>query len=126
DADVPPAIAPGRDLRPDDAAERLVAWEGAAVVDRLHLEPQQRAVRLHRHLDLLEPALVAVRVRRVLVRPPLRPLDSAIQLAGKQAAGDEVRMEADLVAETAADVLRDEAELVEADPHRRRHPDRAH
>src|SRR5919201_3702477 len=34
-------------------------------------------------------------------------------------------MERDLVAEAAADVLADEPELVEPDPERRRHPDRA-
>src|SRR5436309_11128322 len=34
-------------------------------------------------------------------------------------------METDLVAEATADVLRDEAELVDPDPHRRGHPDRA-
>src|SRR5205823_14639060 len=47
------------------------------------------------------------------------------QLARQQAARDEVRVEADLVAEGAADVLRDESELVEPDAQGRRHPDRS-
>ena len=38
---------------------------------------------------------------------------------------DVLRVQADLVAEAAADVVRDEAELVDAGAQRRRHPDRA-
>ena len=121
--DVPPAVAAGRDLRPDDAAERLVAGERAGVVERLRAEAEQRAVRLDGHLDVLEPALVAVRVRHVLVGAPLRPLDGPPELAREQAARDELRVRADLVAEAAADVLRDEAQLVEAAAHRRPHHD---
>src|SRR6266545_3050412 len=45
DPDVPPAIHPRRDLSPDDAAERLVAGEGAAVVERAGLEPEHGPVR---------------------------------------------------------------------------------
>ena len=37
------------------------------------------------------------------------------ELAREQAAGDELRVRGDLVAEAAADVLRDEAQLVDAD-----------
>ena len=125
DADVAPAVAARRDLRPDDAAERLVAREGAAVVDRAHREAEHRPVRLHRHLDVEERALVAVRVRRVLVGPPLRPLHGPVQLAREQAARDVLRVQRDLVAEAAADVLGDEAQLVDADAQRGRHPDRA-
>src|SRR5205085_5319135 len=99
DADVAPAVAPWRDLRPDDAAERLVAREGAAVVDRPHREAEHRPVRLHRDLDVEERALVAVRVRGVLIGPPLGPLDRPLQLAREQAAGDELRVQADLVPE---------------------------
>ena len=72
----------------------------------------------------LEPALVAVRHREVEVGPPLRPLDRPVELAGEEAADDELRMRRDLVAEAAADVLRDEAELVEPHLHRRPHHDR--
>ena len=50
-------------------------------------------------------------------------LHRALQLAGEQAERDELRVRADLVAEAAADVLRDEAELVHPDPQRRRHHD---
>ena len=125
DADVPPAIEARRDLRPDDAPERLVAREGAAVVERAHLEAEHRPVGLDRHLDVEERPLVSVRVRHVLVGSPLRPLDRAVELPREQAAGGQLRMEADLVAEAAADVVRDEAELVEAAAQRRPHPDRA-
>ena len=113
DANVPPAVEARRDLGPDDAPERLVAWEGAAVVERAHLEAEHRPVGLDRHLDVEERPLVPVRVRHVLVGSPLRPLDRAVELAREQAAGGQLRMEADLVAEAAADVVRDEAELVE-------------
>ena len=126
DADVPPAVQPRRDLRPDDAAERLVARERAAVVERLHLEAGHRPVLHHADLDVEEPALVAVRVRRVLVGAPLRPLHRAAELPGHQAEHDVLRVQADLVAEAAADVVRDEAELVDPRAERGRHPDRAH
>src|SRR5207302_7438024 len=104
-----------RDLRPDDATERLVAREGAAVVERSDLEAEHRAVVHHGDLDVVEPALVAVRVRRVLVGAPLRPLDRPAELPREQAAGREVVVRRDLVAEAAADVLADEAEPVEWD-----------
>ena len=123
DAHVAPAVAARRHLRPDDAAERLVAREGACVVERLDLEAEHRAVGLHRHLDVEERSLVPVGVRGVLVGAPLRPLDGAVELPRQQAEGDEVRVERDLVAEPTADVLRDDAELVGADAQRRGHPD---
>ena len=125
DADVPPGVAAGRHLGPDDAAERLVAGEGAAVVERLDVEAEHRPVGLDRDLDVVEPALVAVRVRGVLVGAPLRPLDRPAELPRQQAEDDVVRVQADLVPEGAADVVGDEAELVERRPQRRRHPDRA-
>ena len=123
DAHVAPAVAAGRHLRPDDAAERLVARKRAGVVERLDPVAEHRAVGFHRHLDVQERALVAVRVGRVLVGAPLRPLHGPVELSGEQAQGDEIRVERDLVAEPAADVLRHDAELVGADPQRRRHPD---
>ena len=122
--DVAPLVHPGRDLRPDHAAERLVAEIRAGVVDRLRAEAEQRAVGLDRDLGALEPALVAVRHRLVELGPPLRPLDRAVELAREQAADDELRVRRDLVAEAAADVLRDDAQLVEPDAHRRAHHDR--
>ena len=118
------AVHPGRDLRPDDAAERLVARERPAVVERPHLEAGHLAVGLHRDLDVEERALVAVSVRRVLVGAPLRPLDRAPELPRQEAEHDVLRVQADLVAEAAADVLRDEAELVDPGAERGRHPDR--
>ena len=121
---MPPAVHAGRHLRPDDAAERLVAQPRAGVVERLRAEAEQRAVGLDRDLGVLEPALVAVRHRHVEVGAPLRPLHRPVQLAREQAADDELRMRRDLVAEAAADVLRDEAELVQPRPHRRPHHDR--
>ena len=99
DPDVAPAVAAGGHLRPDDAAERLVARERAAVVDRLHLEAGHLAVGLHRDLDVEEGALVPVRVGRVLVGAPLRPLHRPAELPREQAEDDVVRVEADLVAE---------------------------
>ena len=72
----------------------------------------------------MEPALVPVRHRLVEVRAPLGPLDGPAELAGEQAEGNELRVRCDLVAEAAADVLGDEAQLVEADPQRRAHHDR--
>ena len=122
--DVAPLVEAGRDLRPDHAAERLVAEVRAGVVDRLRPEAEQRAVGLHRDLGALEPALVAVRHRLVELGPPLGPLDRAVELAREQAARDELRVRRDLVAEAAADVLRDDAQLVEPDAHRRAHHDR--
>jgi hypothetical protein len=122
---VPPAVAARRDLRPDDATERLVARERAAVVDRADGEAEHRPVRLHGHLDAEEGALVAVRVGQVLVGPPLGPLHRPVELPREQAERDELRVQADLVAERAADVLGDEAELVDPDAKRGRHPDRA-
>src|SRR5207248_7278483 len=53
-----------------------------------------------------------------------RPLHRAVELASEQTARRELRVERDLVAEAAADVLADEAELVQADAQRRSHPDR--
>src|SRR5262249_44325926 len=100
-----PAIQARRDLRPDDAAERLVAREGAAVVERLDLEAEHRAVVHDRDLDVVEPALVAVRVGGVLVRSPLGPLDRAAELPREQAAGGQIVVRRELVAEAAADVL---------------------
>ena len=47
------------------------------------------------------------------------------ELARHEAEHDVLRVQADLVAEATADVLRDEPELVDARPQRRRHPDRA-
>ena len=123
DADVPPAVDAGRDLRPDDAAERLIPRPGAAVVDHPRLEPEHRAVRLDRHFDVEEDPLVPVRVGRVLIGAPLRPVDRSPELAREQAHGDELDVRADLVAEASADVLGDEAELVHPDLQRRRHHD---
>ena len=125
DLDVPPAVQARRHLRPDDAAERLVARERPAVVEGAHLEAGHRAVGLHRDLDVQKRALVPVRVRHVLVRAPLGPLDGATELPREQAQDDELRMEADLVAEASPDVLRNEAELVDPGAQGRRHPDRA-
>ena len=118
-----PAVDARRDLRPDDAAERLVAKPRACVVERLRPEAEQRAVVLHGDLGVVEPALVAVRHRHVEVGAPLRPLHGTAELAREQAARDELRMRRDLVAEAAADVLRDEAQLVEPAAHRRPHHD---
>ena len=123
DPDVPPAVDARRDLRPDDAAERLVAGPRTAVVEHPCAEAEHRPVRLDRHLDVEEHALVAVRVRRVLVGAPLGPLHGALQLPREQAERDQLDVRADLVAEPAADVLRDEAELVDPDPQGRRHHD---
>jgi len=67
-----------------------------------------------------------VRVRRVLVRSPFRPLHRPIELPGEQAARRVLRVERDLVAEAAADVLADEAQFVDPDAQRGRHPDRTH
>ena len=75
-------------------------------------------------LDVEERALVAVRVRRVLVGAPLRPLHRSPELPRHQAEDDVLRVQADLVSEAAADVVRDEAELVDPRAERRRHPDR--
>ena len=116
EVDVAPLVHPGRDLRPDHAAERLVAEVRAGVVDRLRAEAEQRAVGLDGDLGVEEPALVAVRHRLVELGAPLRPLDRPAELARQQAAGDELRVRGDLVAEAAADVLRDHAELVDARP----------
>ena len=66
-----------------------------------------------------------MRVRRVLVRAPLGPLDGAAELPRHEAEHDVLGVEADLVAEAAADVLRDEAELVDPHPQRGSHPDGA-
>ena len=82
-----------------------------------------RAVGLDRDLGVEEPALVAVRHRLVEVRPPLGPLHRPVELAREQAERDELRVRRDLVAEAAADVLRDHAQLVGADPHGGRHHD---
>jgi hypothetical protein len=60
----------------------------------------------------------------VEVGAPLRPLHRPVELAREQAADDELRVRRDLVAEAAADVLGDEAELVEPHLHRRPHHDR--
>src|SRR4029077_4952139 len=49
-----------------------------------------------------------------------------VELAGEQAASRVLGVERDLVAEAAADVLADEAQFVDADPQRGRHPDRPH
>src|SRR5581483_12047497 len=74
--------------------------------------------------ELLEPALVPMGIRGVLIGPPLLPVHRAAQLAREQAERGQVRVRRDLVAEAAADVLGDEAELVERDAQRRPHPDR--
>ncbi len=80
---------------------------------------------MHADLDVEEPALVAVRVRRVLVGAPLRPLHRPPELARHETEDDVLRVQADLVAEAAADVLRDETELVDPRAQCGRHPDRA-
>ena len=74
DPDVPRRASQG-DLGPDDAAERLVAREGAAVVERPHLEEAGHRPVGH-DADLRRPgrALVPVRVRGVLIRAPFGPL----------------------------------------------------
>ncbi len=114
DADVAPLVHARCHLHPDRAAERLVAQERPGVVERLAAEAEQRAVGLDRDLELLEPALVAVRHRLVEVGAPLGPLDRAAELAREQAARHELRVRRDLVAEAAADVLCDEPQLVDA------------
>ena len=58
------------------------------------------------------------------LRSPLGPLDGTLELPREQAADDELRMRGDLVAEAAADVLGDDAQLVQPDAHRRPHHDR--
>ena len=121
---VAPAVHPGRDLRPDDAAERLVAEVRARVVERLRPERRHRAVGHHRDLGIEEPALVSVGHRLVEVRPPLGPLHRAPELAGEQAERHELRVRRDLVPERAPDVLGDHAQLVGSHPERGRHHDR--
>ena len=123
DAHVPPAVHARHDLRPDHAAERLVAQVCTRVVERLAAKAEQRPVSLDGDLDVVEPALVAVRHRLVELGAPLGPLDGTVELAGEQAAGDELRMRGDLVAEAAADVLRDHPQLVEPDAQRGAHHD---
>src|SRR6185437_13859341 len=86
DVDVADPIAPCRHLRPDDATDRLVAWKGTAVVERLHPVGEDRAVILHSDLDIAEPALVSVGVGHVVVGPPLGPVDRSIELPSEQTA----------------------------------------
>ena len=78
------------DLGPDHAAERLVTQKRARVVERLAAEAEQRSVRLHGHLDVMEPALVPVRHGLVEVRAP--PVHwTAGRACGRAAEGNELR-----------------------------------
>ena len=61
DAQIFQAIGCRRDLRPDDAAQRLIARISAAVVDVPRVDGKDDAVLVERDARVAEGALVAVR-----------------------------------------------------------------
>ena len=85
DANVLQAIRGGRHLRPDDAAQRLVARIGAAVVDVPRIDREDHAILVERDPRVAEGALVAVRARGHVLGARLGPLDRARRSALRDA-----------------------------------------
>ena len=92
---------------------------GPGVVEGLHLEAQHGAIRHHRHLDVEEGALVAMAAGLVVLGAILGPLHRTLRLARQQGEHADVGVRVDLDPEATADVLGNEVELVDTDPHRR-------
>ena len=110
-----------RDLRPDDAAQRLIARISAAVVDVPRVDGKNDAVLVERDAGVAEGALVAVRARGHVLGARLRPLDGrALSFARSQRADRHLRIVGDLDAEAAANVVCLHAHLVHAQVQRRR------
>ena len=125
DADVLPRVAARGDLRPDDAAERLVAGKApqssiARTLNPVIVPSACTATSTSRNVRSLPCALAVCWSVRHSVHCTGRP-----SFLRQQAEDDVLGVEADLVSEAAADVCRDEAQLVDADAQRGRHPDRA-
>src|SRR5207302_3176138 len=77
------AIDAGKNLRPDDAAERLVARISAAIVYVARSDGSDDAIFIERHAGVAEGALVAVGAGSHVLRAALHPLHRlAAGLAG--------------------------------------------
>ena len=121
DAQVLQPIGRGRHLRPDDAAQRLVARISAAIVDVPGVDGENHAVFVERHARVAKRALVAVRARGHVLGARLRPLDGrAVGFARRQRADRHLRIVRDLDPKAAANVVRLHPHLVHAQMQRGR------
>ena len=115
DAQVFQAVGRGRHLRPDHAAQRLVARISAAIVNVPGIDGENNAVFVERHARVAERPLVAMRARYHVLGARLRPLDGrAVGLARSQRAYRHLRIVRDLDAKAAADVVGLHPHLVHA------------
>ena len=114
DARILEAINAGKHLRPDHAAQRLVARIGAAVVDVAGREGGDHAVLVEGDSSVAESSLIAVGARSDVLGARFHPLDRASAgFSRGQRAHRHLRIAGDLDAEAAADVGSLDADAVD-------------
>ena len=107
DTHVAQAIRRRQHLRPDHAAERLVARVRTAVVDMPRAHGGEDTIRIQRNLGVEVGAFVAMTRGEHVLRANLRPLHApAVAFLRRERGQRHIDVVPDLVAETAADVVR--------------------
>src|SRR4029077_7299171 len=105
DASILESINPTENLRPDHAAQGLIARVGAAVVDVARVDGGDDTVLVEGYARVAEGALVAVSARNHVLGAGFDPLDGpSAGLLQCQSADRHLRVTGDLDAETASDV----------------------
>src|SRR6202142_2399926 len=113
-ARIPKAINAAKNLRPDHAPKRLIAWISSAVVDVSRVNRRDNAVLVERHAGVAKRSLVSVRARNHVLRAGFHPFDGpTTRLFGSQRAHRHLRVAGDLDAKTAADIESLHANLVD-------------
>ena len=114
-------VCGGKHLRPNHATERLVAREGAAIVDVFRINRQDDPVFVQRDASIKERAFVAVRARLHMLDARLGPFHRASpSLARCQRTDRHVRIACNLDAEAAANVETLHVNLIDAHSEGRR------
>ena len=105
DAGILETIDAGKHLRPDHAAQRLVARISAAIVDMPRVNRGDDAILVQRDAGVAKGPFVAVRARSHVLGARFHPLDGTpASLLRSQRADRHLRIARDLDAEAAADV----------------------
>ena len=105
-----------KDLRPDDAPQRLVTRVGTAVIDVPRSDRGDDAIFIQRNSRITECTLVAVSAGRHVLGAGLDPFNRASSgLLGRQGAHRHLRIAGNLDSEAAANIERLNANAVNVD-----------
>ena len=127
DPDIAQLVGRGQHLGPYHRAQGFVAGVGADVVDMFRADPGNDTVTVQRDFRIQVDALAAAPPGQHVAGAGFYPFHRrAVQFFRGQAGQGQVRVIADLVAETAADIVGAQADLVHADAQRRRQERQRH